>query len=48
MPRKNAFTYFLFLIGLNCLLGRLLGMFLPIYFQEIGLSGVATGVYFSI
>ncbi|MBD3239457.1 MAG: MFS transporter [Chitinivibrionales bacterium] len=44
----KAFQYFLLLTALHGVLGRLVGYFLPIYFKELGFSGVQTGVYFTI
>ena len=44
---KKAFYYFLFIAGIQGLLGRVIGYFLPIYFEQLGYSGVHTGIYFT-
>jgi MFS family permease len=45
---RRPFRYFLLLTALHGILGRLLGYFIPIYFRELGFSGVQIGLYFSI
>jgi MFS family permease len=46
--KNSSFRYFLFVIGINGILGNLIGYFLPIYFKELGFSGFETGLYFSV
>ncbi len=45
---KRPFYYFLVITAFHGVLGRLVGYFLPIYFKELGFSGVQTGLYFSM
>ena len=44
---KNAFSYFLFIVALQGFLGRMMGYFLPLYFEELGYSGAQYGLYFT-
>lgn len=44
----DSFHIFLVMVGMQGLLGRLIGYFVPLYFKEIGISGVQTGLYFSV
>lgn len=43
----KAFFYFLLFTGLQGLMGRIINFFLPLYFEELGFSGVQTGIYFT-
>ncbi|MBD3346811.1 MAG: MFS transporter [Chitinivibrionales bacterium] len=42
------FTYFLVLVSLQGFTSSMLGMFLPLYFKQIGMAGVQTGIYFAV
>ena len=44
---KKAFFFFLLIVGFHSLLGKILGFFLPVYFEGLGFSGVQTGIYFT-
>lgn len=46
--KKHPFAYFLFVMGGTSFFANILGFFLPIYFKQIGLSGLHTGSYFAI
>jgi MFS family permease len=48
MTQRSSFTYFLLIIGLNGVLGSLIGFFLPAYFKGLGFSGLQTGFYFAV
>jgi len=45
---RRAFHYFLLITAFHGILGRLVGYFLPVYFRDLGFSGVQTGLYFSV
>jgi MFS family permease len=45
---RFPFGYFLLITALYCFLGRVTGFFIPLYFREIGFSGVHTGLFFSV
>jgi len=45
---RRPFYYFLVITAFHGILGRLVGYFLPVYFKELGFSGVQTGLYFSV
>jgi MFS family permease len=45
---KSPFYLFLAIIAVQCLLGRMVGYFMPIYFRELGFSGLQIGFYFSV
>ena len=44
---RNGWRSFLALVAANGLFGNVVGLFLPIYFQRIGLTGLQSGVYFA-
>jgi MFS family permease len=44
---RQSFRHFLGLVAANGLFGNVVGLFLPIYFQRIGLTGLQSGVYFA-
>src|SRR5512139_2784150 len=44
----RGFVQFLALIGGNSLIGYAVAPFLPVYFQELGLTGLHTGIYFAL
>jgi len=48
MKNNNSFSYFLFIVALQGFLGRIMGYFLPLYFEELGYSGAQYGLYFTI
>lgn len=45
---KKYFYFFLFIIGFKGLTGQTIGYLLPIYFKQMGFSGLQIGLYFSI
>lgn len=45
---QRPFYIFLLVISLHGLLSRLVGFFLPLYFKDLGFSGVQIGFYFTI
>ena len=45
---KRGFSQFLTLVATNGLLTNAVALFLPVYFQQLGLSGLQTGVYFAL
>ncbi len=45
---KKGFYYFLFIVAMYGLIGRTVGYFMPIYFKELGLTGLQIGLYFSM
>lgn len=47
MKSKDSFSYFLFIVAFQGLLGRIIGYFLPLYFEELGYSGAQFGLYFT-
>jgi MFS family permease len=44
---RHDFRRFLALVAANGLFGNVVGLFLPIYFQRLGLTGLQSGVYFA-
>lgn len=44
---ERRFASFLSLVAANGVLGNALNLFLPVYFQQLGLTGFQTGVYFA-
>jgi MFS family permease len=44
----DKFDYFLFIVTTHGLIGRIVGYFMPIYFKELGLTGIQIGTYFAI
>jgi MFS family permease len=42
---RNPFVYFLIIVALQGFFGRIIGYFMPIYFEELGYSGVQFGIY---
>jgi MFS family permease len=47
MMPNHAFPYFVGLITAHALISRMVGYLMPLYFQELGFSGVQIGLYFS-
>ena len=45
---NTAFPYFLGVIAAYSFLSRIVGFFMPIYFQELGFTGVQIGAYYSV
>ncbi|MBD3392781.1 MAG: MFS transporter [Chitinivibrionales bacterium] len=45
---KRSFSYFLFVASAQFLAIQIVAFYIALYFKEIGLSGVHTGVYFAI
>jgi predicted MFS family arabinose efflux permease len=45
---RHGFRRFLALVAANGLFGNVVGLFLPIYFQRIGLTGLETGTYIAL
>lgn len=43
---RKHFYYFLAIVGFHGFLMRIVGYFLPLYFEELGYSGVQFGLYF--
>ena len=43
---RKRFLYFLAIVAFHGFLMRLVGYFLPLYFEELGYSGVEFGIYF--
>jgi MFS family permease len=46
--RQQRFRTFLAFVALNGLVTNLTALFLPLYFQDLGLSGFQSGVYFAL
>lgn len=46
--KKIHFPYFLVLVSLQGFTATMLGLFLPLYFKNIGLTGIQTGIYFAV
>ena len=44
---QRHFQHFFTLVAANGLLGHAIALFLPLYFQRLGLSGLQTGIYFA-
>ncbi|NLF40882.1 MFS transporter, partial [bacterium] len=44
----KGFPYFLVIVALSGVLGRLVGFFIPVYFKSIGLTPTQTGLYFAV
>lgn len=44
---RHGFGRFLALVAANGLISSATALFVPIYFQELGLSGIQTGIYFA-
>lgn len=45
---NRPFRYFLVLTAFQGVLGRMVGYFLPIYFADLGFTGVQIGLYFTV
>jgi MFS family permease len=43
----KAFYFFMFIAGMQGLISKLVGFFIPLYFDGLGFSGVQTGIYFT-
>ncbi len=44
---KKAFYFFIFIAGMQGFISKIAGFFIPLYFDNLGFSGVQTGLYFT-